>query len=135
MSAQSSRYRGRKTYKEGEMAEKTSRVVELKSIDPWSVFKLTFIACLIIGLIVGIFLAIFGALLMGILGVATADLHDIPFAGGVLGGMGGFAGGLLLGVLLGIVYGVLGGISGAIYALLYDLFAAIAGGIKIRIKE
>jgi len=107
-----------------------NKLVEIKSVNAWSVFKLAFVAYVIVGLLVGVLFGIFAGLAGGIAAMAEGT----PFEG-MLGLSGGFFGGVLIGILGGFVYGIFAAISTAIAALLYDLFAAIAGGIKIRLKS
>ncbi|MCK5833785.1 DUF3566 domain-containing protein [bacterium] len=113
--------------------EDQSKLVEIKSINAWSVFKLALIAYLVIGLIVGVIIGLIAGLAGGL--GAMSEFQNIPYAGSLLGATGGFAGGLLLGMISGLLYGFVGGIGVAIAALLYDLFAAVAGGVKIRLKD
>ncbi len=113
--------------------ENMTKQLEIKSINIWSVFKISLIAYLLIGLLAGLFIGVFGAMIGGFF--SAADLEEIPFASGILGATGGFLGGLLLGVVFGIIYGLGGGIFAVLGALVYNLFASIAGGIKIRVKE
>jgi hypothetical protein len=109
------------------------KLVEIKSINAWSVFKLALIAYVVIGLLFGLLAGIFTGLLGGL--STFSGVEQIPYANTILGATSGFFGGVFIGVLAGVLYGIAAGIGAAIFALLYDLFAAIAGGVKIRIKD
>ncbi|MCD6501975.1 DUF3566 domain-containing protein [bacterium] len=107
------------------------KLVEVKSINAWSAFKLALIAYLLIGLLAGLLIGSFA----GLLGSMGAFFDDVPYVDSLLGATGGFLGGLAIGVLFGLFYGIVGGIGAAISALLYDLFASIVGGVKIRLRD
>jgi hypothetical protein len=101
---------------------------EIKSIGPASVFKLYFVLGLIIGLILSLVLVLAGVSLNSIgLQLGTTSLHNI----GLLQ-----IGAVILGIILGsLAYGLLLGIVAWIGAVIYNAFAALVGGITVKISE
>ena len=118
--------------------EITNQVVEIKSINAWTAFKLGLVAYLVVGLLFGLFFGIVVGLAGGIAGLrgigGMEDLGNTPFSG-IIGAGSGFVGGIILGLIWGICYGIAGGIGAAFAALLDDFFAMIVGGIKITLKS
>jgi hypothetical protein len=102
--------------------------LELKRIDIWSCIKISFILYGIFGLAIGIFYAILLTFLGGVLS---------SFGGKDFGSFGGlFTGflGIFVAFFLAIFYAVIGTIFTALFAWLYNVFAKIAGGIKLELE-
>ncbi|GEM_PF-1633319 len=118
--------------KKGEILETTTQVVEIKSINAWTAFKLGLVAYLTLGLLFGIMVGIMFGIIGGVAGME--ELQNTPFAG-IVGVGGGFVGGIIFGLIWGVFYGIAGAVGMTFMALLYDLFAMIVGGIKITLKS
>jgi hypothetical protein len=101
---------------------------EIKRIGPGSVFKLYFVLGSVIGLIISLVLVLLGASLSSIgFQLGTASIPNM----GLLHILA-----LILGIILGsLVYGLLLGIFAAIGALIYNAFAALVGGVVIRLND
>jgi predicted membrane-bound spermidine synthase len=95
------------------------KTYELKKISLASVFKLFGGMFLIVGLIIGLFFSSMGA------GFLPKDSPLQALA----------AKGIVAGLIMGIIYGLIGGLVYLICAAIYNLFAAILGGIRIRLEE
>lgn len=103
------------------------RSIEIKKIQIGSVFKLCFIGGVVLGLILGILVLVMGTLAPN-LGFPIANTFE---TGGALQ-----IGASILGVLIGtLVYGLVNGIFGIIGAFIYNIFAAIVGGIVLKVEE
>ncbi len=92
---------------------------KLTNISLGSVFKVTFVLGLIIGLIVGGLYALITAA-----GIAAYGLPGIAVGYGAVGAVAG-----------GIVGGTLAAIIAVIYALLYNITAKITGGLEFELSE
>jgi lipopolysaccharide export LptBFGC system permease protein LptF len=104
------------------------RNIEIKKIQIGSVFKLCFIGGAVLGLILGILVLVMGSFAQT-LGLPLANTHFET--GGALQ-----IGASILGVLIGcLAYGVVNSIFGIIGAFIYNLFAAIVGGIVLKVEE
>jgi ABC-type branched-subunit amino acid transport system permease subunit len=101
---------------------------EVKRIGPGSIFKFNFVLGSVLGLIISLILVLAGVSLNSIgfqLGISS--LHHI----GLLQ-----VGAIILGIIIGsLVYGLLMGLVGAIGALIYNAFAALVGGVVIKLNE
>lgn len=103
------------------------RNIEIKKIQIDSVFKLCFIGGAVLGLILGILVLAMGTLAQN-LGLPIDNTFE---TGGVLQ-----IGASILGVLIGtLAYGLVNGIFGIIGAFIYNIFAAIVGGIVLKVEE
>ena len=89
----------------------------VKSVEVFSVAKITGLLYFCLGLILAPFF-----LLIGLMGSALGQRSPIAGLFGV-----GFA------VLLPFLYGIFGFIAGLIWALLYNLFARWVGGIEVEL--
>lgn len=104
------------------------RNIEIKRIQIGSVFKLCFIGGAVLGLILGILVLVAGSLAQT-LGLPLANTYFET--GGALQ-----IGASILGVLIGcLVYGLVNGIFGIIGTFIYNVFAAIVGGIVLKVEE
>lgn len=102
------------------------RSYEIKKIGPGSVFKFFFIAGAFFCWLTGIILLITGSSLknMGLEGALSADRGLLQ------------AGTSAIGVLLASLgYGLLAGLVSAVGALIYNGFAAVVGGIVIKLGD
>jgi hypothetical protein len=104
------------------------RLLEIKRIGAASVFRF----CFFLGLV-------FGTVTLIILLVAGVSLQRIGWQLGTVAFQEGGAlqaGAAVVGVVIGSLAGGLGaGILGVIGAFIYNLFAAVVGGIVIKIGE
>ena len=101
---------------------------EVKRIGPGSVFKFNFVLGSVLGLIVSLILVLAGVSLnsigfqLGILSLHHTGLLQV--------------GAIILGIIIGsLVYGLLMGVAGAIGALIYNAFAALVGGVVVKLNE
>lgn len=100
---------------------------EIKRFDLGSVFKFYFVTGVVFGVAITILLLITGI-----------TLKNIGLELGTFGGEGGplQVGAAILGVVLvGLAYGLLTGVFSMIGAWIYNLFAAVVGGIVIKVKD
>jgi hypothetical protein len=103
------------------------RNIEIKKIQIGSIFKLCFIGGAVLGIILGILVLVTGSL---------AENLGLPFANTLGSGGAWQVGASILGVLIGSLgYGLANGIFGIIGAFIYNIFAAIVGGIVLKIEE
>ena len=102
---------------------------ELKHIDIWSVMKIGFLTCCILGFIVGLFYAIVLILVGGILDmVGGGEFEEISgFFSSVFG--------LFMAFVLAIFYAVTGSLMAAILAWLYNIFARFVGGVTLSLES
>ncbi len=105
-----------------------NRFLEIKKIGIGSVFKLSFIVGAAIGLIIGVVFLITGSLVQDIglqLGTIQFDTEG-PLQ----------IGASVLGILIGsLAYGLINSLLGIIGAFIYNAFAAIVGGLVIKIED
>lgn len=100
---------------------------EIRKIGPGSVFKFYFVVGAASGLLLSIIFLIIGANLQRI----GLELGSINAAEGSL-----VAGTAFVGVILAsLAYGLMVGVVGAVGALIYNGFAAVVGGIVIKLNE
>jgi uncharacterized Tic20 family protein len=101
---------------------------EIRKINPGSVFKLYFFLGLVIGIIISLVLVLLGVSLNSI----GYQLGTVSLQGtGLLQ-----VGALILGIIFGsLVYGLLLAVIAAIGAVIYNVFAAMAGGIVVKLNE
>ena len=100
---------------------------EIKKIGPGSVFKFNFMLGTVFGLLISIILLITGA-----------TLKFIGLESGAFSPGGGpiQAGAAVIGVILAsLAYGLLTGVTGAVGAFIYNWFAAVIGGIVIKLSD
>jgi hypothetical protein len=103
------------------------RNMEIKKIQIGSIFKLCFVGGAVLGLILGILVLITGSL---------AQNLGLPLGYSFETGSALQVGASILGVLIGsLAYGLVNGIFGIIGAFIYNIFAAIVGGIVLKVEE
>lgn len=102
--------------------------IEIKKIGVGSVFKFYFAVGLVIGLIACIIFLITGSSLKN-LGIEIGAVS--------LGNQGPLQiGATLIGVIIGsLAYGLLSGLAGAVGAFIYNIFAAVTGGIVVKVND
>jgi hypothetical protein len=101
-------------------------VIEVRRIDLWTLFKVSFFAYAVIGLIGGFFYLFFMMLASGI-GSALID-EEIPNFG-LLGG----AVGIIMMPVLGFLYGAIGAVTTTITGAIVNLIMKAAGGLKFDV--
>ena len=102
---------------------------EIKHIEVWSVVKIAFLICGVMGFIFGLFYAIFLSIIGGILDmVGGGEFEEIS---GLFTGLFGF----FMVFFLAFTYAVVGSIMAAIIDWLFNLFARIVGGVKITLES
>jgi hypothetical protein len=102
--------------------------LEIKKVGIGSVFKLSFTIGVIIGLIAGVIFLITGSLVQNI-GLQLGTTHFDT--GGPLQ-----IGASVLGIVIGsLAYGLANSVIGIIGALIYNIFAAIVGGIVLKVEQ
>ena len=99
--------------------------LEVRKIDLWSIFKISFFICAVLGLLCGVIYAFF-MLIVGSLG--TAGLGE-EFEGlGVLTGVFG----LFMIPFMAFMYGIFGSVSITIGAWVYNMIAGLSGGVRLE---
>jgi hypothetical protein len=101
-------------------------VIEVRRIDLWTLFKVSFFAYAVIGLIGGFFYLFFMMLASGI-GSAFLE-EEIPNFG-LLGG----AVGIIMMPVLGFLYGAIGAVTTTITGAIINLIMKAAGGLKFDV--
>lgn len=101
---------------------------EWKRCNVWSVVKIAFLTCGVMGFLFGIFYAILLTVIGGILGmVGGGEFEEIS---GFFSGTFGF----FMAFVIAFTYAVVGSIMAAILAWLYNFFARLVGGISITLE-
>jgi hypothetical protein len=101
-------------------------VIEVKRIDLWTLFKLSFFAYAVVGLIGGFFYLF---IMMVASGIGSAFLEEEIPNFGLLGG----AVGLIMMPVLGFLYGAIGAVTTTITAAIINLIMKAAGGLKFDV--
>ena len=99
--------------------------MELKRIEPGSMFKIAGLLYGSIGLVIGCLFTLAAMAGAGLAGLSSGDA-SAPL-GGLIFGMGAI-------IFLPIFYGLLGAICAAIVAALYNLIARYAGGLRLQLE-
>ena len=102
------------------------RSYEIKKIGPGSVFKFFFIVGVVFSLLTVIILLIVGSSLkkMGLEGVFCAGCGLLQMGAAVVGV-----------IMASLAYGLVAGLIGAVGALIYNGFAAVVGGVVIKLGD
>jgi hypothetical protein len=103
--------------------------LEIKRIDLWSLFKLSFIIYAVIGVLVGLIYMVFFMLLGSMNSSFFAD--EFPNVGVLGGGVIG----LLIIPFFAFINGIFGSVFTTIGGGVYNLIAGMAGGLKIDARE
>jgi hypothetical protein len=90
--------------------------MEIKRVEPFSIFKMAGVIYAFLGLIAGCIITLFSL-------APGPKTSSLPF------------GGVFAVVILPVVYGIAGAVFGAIAAALYNLVAKFVGGIKITLER
>jgi hypothetical protein len=105
-----------------------SSKLEVRHVELWSLFKLSFFIYACIGLIMGLFYEFIMLVLGGINSALVAnDMPNFGFLGGVLG--------LFMIPFLAFMYGILGSVIVTIGGWIYNIIAGLAGGIQFEAVE
>jgi hypothetical protein len=97
---------------------------EIKRIDLWSLFKISFILYAVIGVFVGFFMFFF-SMVMG--GLGSAFMQDEGYPGlPLLSGAMGF----LLIPFLAFLYGVIGSVFVTIAGWIFNIVCGLSGGLR-----
>ena len=99
--------------------------LEIKRIELFSLFKITFFVYAAIGLVVGIF---YGFFLLAATMLENRFIEEGFPAFGLLGG----ALGLVLIPVIAVFYGALGSVFVTIVGFLYNVFAGFVGGVRLE---
>jgi hypothetical protein len=102
--------------------------IEIKGIDLWSLFKVSFLLYAVLGLILGI---LYGILMLVAGGLQSAFLGDEWPRFGLLGGILG----IVLIPLMAVLYGVIGSVFATIGGAVFNLIAGFAGGIRFHTDD
>jgi len=103
------------------------RSLEVKRIGAGSCFRFGFVVGILGGLLTSIVLLLTGASLRSI----GIEIGTIAPASGTL-----HVGAAIAGVIIAcLAYGLMGGAVGALGAFIYNLFAAMVGGIEIKVSD
>jgi hypothetical protein len=101
-------------------------IIEVKRIDLWTLFKVTFFVYALLGLIGGFFYLFFMMVVTGIGGALFEDeMPDLGMLGGVLG--------IVLMPVLAFVYGAIGSVMATICGAIINLIMKATGGIKFDV--
>jgi hypothetical protein len=99
--------------------------LEIKRIDLWSLFKISFILYSVLGVLVG-FLMFFFSMVMGGLGSAFMEeegYRGFPLLGGVVG--------FLMIPFLAFLYGIIGSVFATIGGWIFNIVCGFIGGIRL----
>jgi len=99
----------------------STRMMQIKKIEPMSAGKLLGTMYALIGLLFGGFVSIFA-----LVGAAAGGTSEAAI-GGIIGGLGAI-------VFMPLFYGVAGFVGGAVGAFIYNIVAAMVGGISLEIE-
>ena len=101
-------------------------VIEVKRIDLWTLFKVSFFVYAVLGLIGGFFYLFFMMLATGIGGAfIDEEFPNLGILGGVLG--------IVLMPVLAFVYGAIGSVVATIFGLIINLIMKATGGMKFDV--
>ncbi len=102
--------------------------LEIKRVELWSLFKISFFIYGAIGLVAGLFYGFF---------LLAANVLENAFLDEGLGEAFGLIGGalsILLIPLIALFYGAVGSVFVTVIGLLYNIFAGIVGGVRLETK-
>jgi len=99
--------------------------LEIKRVDLWSLFKLSFLLYAACGLIVGLFYGFFLVLASALDLMANVDFPELGMFTGILG--------VLVVPMMVLFYGAFGSVTTTITGAFYNMFASMAGGLKIDV--
>ncbi len=101
-------------------------VIEVKRIDLWTLFKVSFFVYAVLGLIGGFFYLFFMMLATGIGGAfIDEEFPNLGMLGGVLG--------IVLMPVLAFVYGAIGSVVATIFGAIINLIMKATGGVKFDV--
>ena len=101
-------------------------VIEVKRIDLWTLFKVSFFVYAVLGLIGGFFYLFFMMLATGIGGALfEEEIPNLGMLGGVLG--------IVLMPVLAFVYGAIGSVVATIFGVIINLIMKATGGMKFDV--
>lgn len=103
-------------------ASYSTRMMQIKKIEPLSAGKLLGTMYALLGLLIG---GIFT--LLALVGVAAGGGGGDAALGSIIGGIGAI-------IIMPLFYGVLGFIGGTIGAFFYNIIASMVGGISLEIE-
>ncbi len=105
-------------------------------VDPWSVFVLSLVVSICLGVVLVVALVVLYSLLdgLGVLGSVNTFAADLGFIsqGDALVGLGQVVG---VGLVLAVVDVVLLTVLATLYAFLYNLCASLTGGVEVTLTE
>ena len=101
-------------------------VIEVKRIDLWTLFKVSFFVYAVLGLIGGFFYLFFMMVATGIGGAfLDEEIPNFGMLGGVLG--------IVLMPVLAFVYGAIGSVVATIFGVIINLIMKATGGMKFDV--
>lgn len=103
-------------------ASYSTRMMQIKKIEPLSAGKLLGTLYALLGLLIG---GIFS--LLAIVGVAVGGAGGDAAMGSIIGGIGAI-------IIMPLFYGVMGFIGGVVAAFFYNIIAGMVGGISLEIE-
>jgi hypothetical protein len=100
--------------------------LEIKRIELWSLFKISFILYAVVGVLVGFFMLFFSLVMQGIGG---SYMYDEQFPGfGMLGGVIG----IIMIPFFAFLYGIMGSVFATIGGWIFNIVCGMSGGLRFQ---